>query len=54
MKLTNKTNSDILKKRFFIQPNWNNKNANSLAIEFVKNNPLWTLSIQAHKYLKLK
>ena len=54
IKLTNKKDYDIFGKKFFIQPNWNNKNANYLAIDFVKNNPSWTLSIQTHKYLKLK
>jgi len=42
------------KKSFFVQPVWNNKKAYSLAIEFVKNNPNWSLSLQTHKYLNLQ
>ena len=40
-------------KIFYIQPAWNNKNGFSLAIDFVKNNPDWKLSLQTHKYLKI-
>ena len=32
---------------------WNNENGFSLAIDFVKNNPDWKLSLQTHKYLKI-
>ena len=40
-------------KIFYLQPAWNNKNGFSLAIDFVKNNPDWKLSLQTHKYLKI-
>ena len=48
---------DSLNKRekiYFLQPAWDNDNGLSLAIDFVKNNPEWNLSIQTHKYLKIK
>ena len=48
---------DGLKKEdkvFYLQPAWNNANGFSLAIDFVKNNPDWKLSLQTHKYLKIK
>ena len=38
---------------FYLQPAWNNANGFSLAIDFVKNNPDWKLSLQTHKYLKI-
>ena len=41
-------------KIFYLQPAWNNKNGVSLAIDFVKNNPDWKLSLQTHKYLNIK
>ena len=41
-------------KIFYLQPAWNNTNGFSLAIDFVKNNPDWNLSLQTHKYLKIK
>ena len=48
---------DSLKKRekiYFLQPAWENEKGLSLAIDYVKNNPAWKLSIQTHKYLKIK
>ena len=41
-------------KIYYLQPAWGNKNGLSLAIDFVKNNPNWNLSLQTHKYLKIK
>ena len=41
-------------KIYYLQPAWNNKDGLSLAIDFVKNNPDWKLSLQTHKYLKIK
>ena len=41
-------------KLFYLQPAWNNKDGFTLAIDFVKNNPDWKLSLQTHKYLKIK
>ena len=41
-------------KIFFLQPAWDNEKGLSLAIDFVKNNPAWNLSIQTHKYLRIK
>ena len=51
------TSKDGFKKEdkiFYLQPAWNNTNGFSLAIDFVKNNPDWKLSLQTHKYLKIK
>ena len=47
---------DSLKKEdkiFYLQPAWNNRDGYSLAINFVKNNPDWKLSLQTHKYLNI-
>ena len=41
-------------KIYYLQPRWNNEDGFSLAIDFVKNNPDWKLSLQTHKYLKIK
>ena len=41
-------------KFYYLQPGWNNKNGFSLAIDYVKNNPDWKLSLQTHKYLKIR
>ena len=41
-------------KIYYLQPGWNNEDGFSLAIDFVKNNPDWKLSLQTHKYLKIK
>ena len=41
-------------KMYYLQPAWNNENGLSLAIDYVKNNPEWNLSLQTHKYLKIK
>jgi len=41
-------------KFYYLQPGWNNKNGFSLAIDYVKNNPDWKLSLQTHKYLQIK
>ena len=46
--------SDKQNKMYYLQPAWNNKNGLSLAIDFVKNNPDWNLSLQTHKYLEIK
>ncbi len=35
----------------FLQPGWNNDEGRELAIEFVKKNPHWRLSMQTHKWL---
>ena len=48
----NKFNKE--KKIYYLQPAWNNENGFSLAIDFVKNNPDWKLSLQTHKYLKIQ
>jgi len=40
-------------KFYYLQPGWNNKHGFSLAIDYVKNNPDWKLSLQTHKYLKI-
>ena len=41
-------------KKYYLQPAWKNDKGLSLAINFVKKNPEWNLSLQTHKYLKIK
>ncbi len=41
-------------KIYYLQPAWQNENGYSLAINFVKSNPDWKLSLQTHKYLKIR
>ncbi len=41
-------------KKFFVQPAWDSNKGYRLAINFVKMNPEWTLSLQTHKYLSIK
>jgi len=47
-------NSNKKDKIFYLQPAWNNKDGFTLAIDFVRKNPDWKLSLQTHKYLKIK
>ena len=49
-----KKNSNFPEKKYFLQPSWKNKDGFSFAIDFVKKNPTWNLSIQTHKYLNIK
>ncbi len=53
-KLSEKDNFHKLNKKYYLQPAWNNNDAFSLAIDFVKKNPEWKLSLQTHKYLKIQ
>ena len=40
--------------RLFVQPEWSKEPEISMAlVNFVKNNPIWTLSLQVHKYLAI-
>ena len=43
-----------LDKKYYLQPAWENDNGFSLTIDFIKKNPEWNLSIQTHKYLKIR
>ncbi len=52
--LSSKDNFYKLEKKYYVQPAWENTNGFSLTIDFVKNNPEWNLSLQTHKYLKIK
>ena len=52
--LSSKSDFDKLDKKYYLQPSWGNVNGFSLTIDFVKNNPEWNLSLQTHKYLKIK
>ncbi len=38
----------------FLQPGWENRKGQDLAIKYVKNNPKWRLSMQTHKWLGLR
>ena len=42
---------DYQKPLLFLQPSWKNKTGHDLAIEFVKKNSEWRLSLQTHKWL---
>tara|TARA_Y100001968_G_C19309444_1_gene693355 strand:- start:130 stop:774 length:645 start_codon:yes stop_codon:yes gene_type:complete len=42
------------KTLFFLQAVWNNKQAQNLTYEYVKNNSEWRLSIQTHKWLGIQ
>ena len=53
-KWSSKEGSSKLDKKYYLQPAWKNDNGFSLTIDFVKNNPEWNLSLQTHKYLKIK
>ena len=35
----------------FLQAGWNNKEAQQIAFDYVRNNPKWRLSMQTHKWL---
>ena len=52
-KIRNQTNK-YKDKKFFVQPAWDSNRGYRLAINFVKMNPEWTLSLQTHKYLSIK
>ena len=41
-------------KKYFVQPAWDSSKGLSLAIEFAKMNPNWSLSLQTHKYLSIQ
>ena len=53
-KLSLRKNSSQLSKKYYLQPAWKNDNGFSLTVDYVKNNPDWSLSLQTHKYLKIK
>ena len=53
-KSSEKSNCYKLNKKYYLQPAWKNDDGFSLTIDFVKKNPEWKLSIQTHKYLKIK
>ena len=44
-------NSGQIKPQMFLQAGWGNEEGKKLAINFVKNNPDWRLSMQTHKWL---
>ena len=53
-KLSSKEDSAKLDKKYYLQPAWKNDDGFSLTIDFIKKNPEWNLSLQTHKYLKIK
>lgn len=53
-KLSSRRDLPKLNKKYYLQPAWGNNDGFSLTINFVKNNPEWNLSLQTHKYLKIK
>jgi len=44
-------NNGKIKPQLFLQAGWENEEGKTLAINFVKNNPDWRLSMQTHKWL---
>ena len=44
-------NNGKVKPQLFLQAGWENEEGQELAIQFVKNNPDWRLSMQTHKWL---
>ena len=44
-------NNGKLKPQLFLQAGWKNEEGQRLAVNFVKNNPDWRLSMQTHKWL---
>ncbi len=49
-----KNTSNKKDKMYYLQPAWKNEEGLSLAIDFIKKNPDWNLSLQTHKYLNIK
>tara|TARA_Y100001970_G_scaffold294351_1_gene451274 strand:- start:16274 stop:16945 length:672 start_codon:yes stop_codon:yes gene_type:complete len=50
-KITGTTFQDL---KLYLQPAWGNNQGKELSIEFVKNNPLWKLSLQTHKMIDIQ
>ena len=44
-------NNGKIKPQLFLQAGWENEAGQTLAIQYVKNNPEWRLSMQTHKWL---
>ena len=45
------TNNGKIRPQLFLQAGWENEEGQTLAVNFVKNNPDWRLSMQTHKWL---
>ena len=45
------TNNGKMRPQLFLQAGWKNEEGQTLAVNFVKNNPDWRLSMQTHKWL---
>ena len=45
------TNNGKIRPQLFLQAGWKNEEGQTLAVNFVKNNPDWRLSMQTHKWL---
>ena len=48
------TSSSILEPILYLQPGWNHKEGQELAIDYVQKHPKWRLSLQTHKWLKIE
>lgn len=44
-------NNGKIRPQLFLQAGWENEEGHKLAVNFVKNNPDWRLSMQTHKWL---
>ena len=40
--------------QWLLQPGWDSPQGQQLAVEFVRNHPLWRLSLQSHKWLGVR
>ena len=47
----NATHNLSFEPLLYLQPGWGNEKGTELAIEYVKRNPQWRLSMQTHKWL---
>ena len=46
--------SPRLQPALLLQPGWNCRRGQELAIEFVRRHPAWRLSLQSHKWLGVR
>ncbi len=52
--IQNYSTEESQKVRFYLQPEWSKINAMlPLIVEYVKQNPLWQVSLQTHKYMNI-
>ncbi len=47
----NQVSDDVI---LYLQPEWNSPQSQGLIFEYIKQNPQWRLSLQAHKFMKIR